>query len=87
MPYASSPCIDICDLDANVSPSVGGVCLGCARTSREIACWGALNEQDRRGIMADLPARIIALGARAAAPEEALAKIETVLNRKDGADA
>ena len=74
-PAASSPCIDICDLDAP-----NGICLGCARTSREIACWGALNEKDRREIMAELPARIVALGARAAAPEEALLKIETVLN-------
>lgn len=74
---ASSPCIDICDLDAP-----NGTCLGCARTSREIACWGALSEADRREIMAELPARIVALGARAAAPEEALTHIETVLNRK-----
>lgn len=74
---ASSPCIDICDLD-----TPNGLCLGCARTSREIACWGALNETDRREIMAELPARIAALGPRAAAPEEALKQIETVLNRK-----
>ena len=74
---ASSPCIDICDLDAP-----NGVCLGCARTSREIACWGALNEADRREIMAELPARILALGPCAAAPTEALKHIETVLNRK-----
>lgn len=75
VPPASSPCIDICDLDAP-----NGSCLGCARTAREIACWGALNEKDRREIMAELPARIIAMGPRAAAPEEALRKIETVLN-------
>ena len=74
---ASSPCIDICDLDAP-----NGVCLGCARTSREIACWGALNEADRREIMAELPARIAALGPRAASPDEALRHIEFVLNRK-----
>ncbi|MGV8996479.1 MAG: DUF1289 domain-containing protein [Parvibaculaceae bacterium] len=76
LPAASSPCIDICDLD-----TPNGTCLGCARTSREIACWGALNEKDRREIMAELPARLIELGARAAAPEEALHKIQTVLNR------
>lgn len=74
---ASSPCIDICDLE-----TPNGLCLGCARTSREIACWGALNEDDRREIMAELPARIVELGDRAAAPAEALKQIETVLNRK-----
>ncbi|MES1990314.1 MAG: DUF1289 domain-containing protein [Pseudomonadota bacterium] len=74
-PVASSPCIDICDLDAP-----DGTCLGCARTSHEIACWGALNETERREIMAELPARIVALGSRAAAPQEALAKIDSVLN-------
>lgn len=74
---ASSPCIDICDLDAP-----NGTCLGCARTAREIACWGALNETERRAIMAELPARIAALGPRAAAPDEALRHIETVLNDK-----
>jgi predicted Fe-S protein YdhL (DUF1289 family) len=71
---ASSPCIDICDLDAP-----NGTCLGCARNAREIACWGALDESDRREIMAELPARIKALGTRAAAPDEAIAHIEAVL--------
>lgn len=74
---ASSPCIDICDLDAP-----NGTCLGCARDAREIACWGALDEADRREIMAELPDRIRAMGARAAAPEEALKHIQTVLERK-----
>lgn len=74
---ASSPCIDICDLDAP-----NGTCLGCARDAREIACWGALDEADRREIMAELPARIKALGARAAAPDEALAHIQAVLQTK-----
>lgn len=73
---ASSPCIDICDLDAP-----NGTCLGCARDAREIACWGALNERERREIMAELPGRIKALGPRAAAPEDALNHIAAVLSR------
>ncbi|MGB3809612.1 MAG: DUF1289 domain-containing protein [Parvibaculum sp.] len=75
-PPISSPCIDICELDPN------GICTGCARTVREVACWGALSEADRRDIMSELPARIEALGEKAAAPEEALALIEAVLKRR-----
>jgi hypothetical protein len=76
---ASSPCIDVCLLDAD------GNCTGCARTTREVACWGALDEADRLEIMRELPARIAAMGDKAAEPEEALALIEAVLQRGDAA--
>jgi len=78
-PPASSPCIDVCLLDAE------GNCTGCARTTREIACWGALDEADRLEIMRGLPERIAAMGDKAAEPEEALALIEAVLQRGDAA--
>lgn len=72
----STPCIDVCVLDAE------GNCTGCARTTREIACWSAIGEADRLEIMRELPARIAAMGNRAAEPEEALALIEAVLKRR-----
>ncbi|WP_295046529.1 DUF1289 domain-containing protein [uncultured Paracoccus sp.] len=52
-----SPCIRICVID---QPS--GLCTGCLRTLDEIAAWAALSDDDRRRIMADLPARRIRLG-------------------------
>lgn len=70
---ASSPCIDICELQ-------GEVCRGCGRSLDEIAAWGMLSEAQRRKIMSELPARIRAMGAMAEAPEEAIAHIEAVLN-------
>ena len=47
----SSPCIDICVMEA-------GLCVGCGRTLDEIASWGSLPEPQRRAIMATLPARL-----------------------------
>lgn len=72
----SSPCIDICLMDPGT-----GLCTGCARSLDEIAGWGSLSEADRRAIMATLPARLDALGSRAAGRDEALAKIRAVLAR------
>lgn len=72
----SSPCIDICLMDART-----GLCTGCARSLEEIAAWASLGETERREIMSALPARLDTLGAKAAAPAEALAKIRSVLSR------
>lgn len=70
----SSPCIDICLLD-----NASGLCVGCGRTMEEIAGWSAMGETERRAKMSELPARIAALGDVAAAPGEALARIDAVL--------
>src|SRR3546814_7890905 len=71
---------DVCSSDL-----AKGNCTGCARTTREIACWGALDEADRLEIMRELPERIAAMGDKAAEPEEALALINAVLQRSDDA--
>jgi predicted Fe-S protein YdhL (DUF1289 family) len=42
----SSPCINICRLDA-----AGRVCVGCGRTIDEIGSWPSLDEAERRAIM------------------------------------
>jgi uncharacterized protein len=47
-----TPCIEICEIDA-----VSGLCIGCGRSLEEIARWGELSAEQRRAIMAVLPAR------------------------------
>ncbi|WEF24079.1 DUF1289 domain-containing protein [Paracoccus sp. S3-43] len=52
-----SPCIKVCVIDP-----ASGLCTGCLRTLDEIAAWGSLPDDDRRRIMAELPARRVRLG-------------------------
>jgi predicted Fe-S protein YdhL (DUF1289 family) len=56
MTAISSPCVKLCQLDP-----VTRLCLGCGRSLSEIGRWSSLSEEERRAIMAELPAR---LGAR-----------------------
>jgi predicted Fe-S protein YdhL (DUF1289 family) len=58
-----TPCLKICVLEPG-----SGLCRGCGRTVAEIAGWGAMSESDRRRVMALLPDRIAAIGARAKSP-------------------
>ncbi len=44
--------MDLCEIDAST-----GLCTGCARTLDEIARWAAMSPEERRVIMAVLPAR------------------------------
>ena len=52
-PPLETPCIDVCEMDA-----ASGLCLGCGRTIDEIAGWAAMSQEERRAIMAVLPARM-----------------------------
>ena len=56
----ASPCISVCVLD----PTGSGVCTGCGRSLDEIAAWVDLSNAQRRAVIARLPARLEALGAR-----------------------
>jgi predicted Fe-S protein YdhL (DUF1289 family) len=47
-----SPCVQLCDIDRET-----GLCCGCGRSLAEVASWGTLSSVERRGIMAELPAR------------------------------
>jgi uncharacterized protein len=47
-----TPCIDVCEIDANSS-----LCAGCGRSLDEITNWAAMSREERRAIMAILPAR------------------------------
>jgi uncharacterized protein len=47
-----SPCIKLCV----VEPATG-LCLGCFRSTEEIARWSAMTPEARRAVMAELPVR------------------------------
>ena len=47
-----SPCISVCKMD----PATGW-CEGCLRTIDEIAGWGAMNDDARRAVWAELARR------------------------------
>jgi predicted Fe-S protein YdhL (DUF1289 family) len=47
-----SPCIQICQIDADHD-----ICVGCFRTLDEIAAWGTMTAQSRQAIMDALPDR------------------------------
>ncbi|KQW28758.1 Fe-S oxidoreductase [Rhizobium sp. Root274] len=48
-----SPCILICSIDDKT-----GFCFGCGRTRDEIGRWTSYSSEERRVIMAGLPARL-----------------------------
>lgn len=47
-----SPCVKVCVLHPTAK-----LCMGCYRTGAEIASWSRLSPEERRRIMAELPAR------------------------------
>ena len=47
-----SPCIKVCVIQPK-----SGLCIGCKRTGEEIARWSKFSPEERRAIMAALPAR------------------------------
>jgi hypothetical protein len=48
-----SPCVKICTYEPG-----SGRCSGCGRTLDEIARWTQMSDEERRRIMAELPARL-----------------------------
>lgn len=54
-----SPCVKICVIHPGE-----GLCVGCLRTLDEIARWSAMTGDQRRDVMADLPARAPRLARR-----------------------
>jgi len=41
-----TPCIAVCTIDGET-----GLCLGCARTLKEVASWSKLSDQERDVVM------------------------------------
>lgn len=52
-PAIETPCVQICQID-----EASGLCRGCGRTRGEIARWSAFTSEERRKLMAELPARL-----------------------------
>ena len=48
-----SPCIKICTYDPE-----SGLCRGCGRTLEEIGAWFSMTDQERGGVMKELPERL-----------------------------
>ncbi|MDB5454315.1 MAG: hypothetical protein JWO33_2893 [Caulobacteraceae bacterium] len=48
----ATPCVQVCIVDG-----ASGLCLGCYRTLQEIAGWSRLTDEERAGVMAELPTR------------------------------
>lgn len=53
MNMIESPCILVCAIDMKT-----GFCFGCGRTRDEIGAWSIMSPDNRRSIMATLPARL-----------------------------
>jgi predicted Fe-S protein YdhL (DUF1289 family) len=49
---AESPCVKICVMHPEAK-----LCIGCYRSTAEIAAWSRMTTEERREIMAKLPAR------------------------------
>ncbi len=58
----TTPCIKLCVIDRE-----SRLCAGCGRTLAEIGGWLGFSEDERRAIIAGLPARLAGLAARDAA--------------------
>ena len=57
----STPCVNVCVLDP-----LSDICVGCGRTTAEIAAWTAMSEADRLAVMAGLGQRLVGTRSRAA---------------------
>lgn len=51
-PPPQSPCIRVCELDANRTQ-----CTGCRRTVDEIARWATMSDDEKRAVLAALSTR------------------------------
>ncbi len=48
----ASPCVSVCKMDPSRD-----LCEGCFRTLDEIAHWGLYDDDEKRAVIASLPAR------------------------------
>jgi predicted Fe-S protein YdhL (DUF1289 family) len=78
-----SPCTGICQIDA-----ASGYCLGCARSSAEIAEWSTAGNARKRAIWSELPPRFAQLGIAVTRlpwlPHEITGFIADTLHRRSG---
>jgi predicted Fe-S protein YdhL (DUF1289 family) len=57
VPRIISPCVKVCVIDGQ-----SGLCAGCGRSLAEIGRWLSYSDEERRAIMAALPARLAGAG-------------------------
>jgi predicted Fe-S protein YdhL (DUF1289 family) len=62
MTAIETPCNKVCTVDPACA-----LCVGCGRSTAEIAGWIGFTADERRRIMADLPRRLAAMPASATA--------------------
>ncbi|HKW36564.1 MAG TPA: DUF1289 domain-containing protein [Burkholderiales bacterium] len=48
----ASPCINVCRMNPDTE-----LCEGCLRTLDEIAAWSAMSADEKRAVLARIPAR------------------------------
>ncbi len=60
-PTISTPCINLCVIDP-----LSALCIGCGRTTAEIAAWATMSEAERIAVIAGLGQRLAEAGSRAA---------------------
>lgn len=51
--YVRSPCVRVC----RIATAGSGLCVGCWRSLEEITRWGGMTPDQRRAVLALLPAR------------------------------
>jgi uncharacterized protein len=61
LPVIETPCTKVCTIDRG-----SGFCIGCGRTGAEIGGWLGMTADQRRAVMAELQARLSAIGKPAA---------------------
>lgn len=59
----ATPCVQVCTLMPSGGDPFDDLCLGCARSRREIAAWSTMSEAARATVMAALPERARTLHA------------------------
>ena len=52
MKEVKSPCTDMCIVDEDT-----GLCIGCLRTSEEIAGWSSFSDDQKRAILKEVEIR------------------------------
>ena len=57
----SAPCINVCVIDP-----LSALCIGCGRTTAEIAAWPAMGEAERASVMDGLGRRLVEARSRGA---------------------
>ncbi|WP_158964546.1 DUF1289 domain-containing protein [Chachezhania sediminis] len=55
----ASPCVRVCVLHPEEK-----ICIGCYRTGEEIGRWSLLTDEERAGLMKELPTRAASLTRR-----------------------